>query len=184
MDDQERKIGDAYSVNIVREVKLDEDEEDFRSCCEEEDDAWKETEELVVKEEVTENLEAVNEEVTMNLDEFSTKMLFKGVSIAEPGDSGCGFSGIGVVMERSPNFPVLEVQKKLDFYVEESVADYLALLDGLAEAVKNNIRHVYAFTDSQLLYYRVSLWSLKMSFLQHLAYKFQYVIKLAPTVMP
>jgi ribonuclease HI len=60
-------------------------------------------------------------------------------------------------MERTEHVPVIQVQKKLDFYVEESVADYLALMDGLAEAMQNNIRRVYAFTDSELLYGQVSL---------------------------
>ncbi len=131
----------AVLVNIVRE----EDEEDFRSCCEDEE-GWKETEELV------------KEESKEDLDEFSVKMFFKGMSIPDVGDSGSGISGIGVVMERSANVPVIQVQKKLDFYVEESVAEYLALLDGLVEAAaaQNNIRRVYAFTDSELLYDQVS----------------------------
>jgi ribonuclease HI len=90
-------------------------------------------------------------------------MFFKGMSVAEDGDSGSGFSGIGVVMERTKYVPVIQVQKKLDFYVDESVADYLALMDGLAEAMQNNIRRVYAFTDSELLYDQVSL-SLDMIF--------------------
>ncbi|KAJ0961669.1 hypothetical protein J5N97_000687 [Dioscorea zingiberensis] len=79
-------------------------------------------------------------------------MFFKGISVTGFGDSSVGLSGIGVVMERAANVPVIQVQKKLDFYVEEPVADYLALMDGLVEAVQNNVRRVYAFTDSELLY--------------------------------
>ncbi|MBA0839585.1 hypothetical protein Goarm_005294, partial [Gossypium armourianum] len=116
-------------------VGVEEDEEDFRSYCEDED-VWKETE-GVVKEEVN---------------EFSVKMFFKGISLAEFGDSFFGFSGIGVVMEGSANSPVIQVQKKLDFYVDESVVDYLALMDGLIAAMQNKIRTVYAFADSPLLY--------------------------------
>ncbi|GLT54622.1 hypothetical protein SLA2020_278060 [Shorea laevis] len=104
MEDQ-AVVGGIASVNIVRE----EDEEDFRSCCEDEE-VWKETE------------ESVKEESKDDLDEFSVKMFFKGISIADVGDSGSGISGIGVVMERSANLPVIQVQKKLDFHVEESVA--------------------------------------------------------------
>ena len=129
----------AVHVNIVRE----EDEEDFCSCCEDEE-VWKETEELV------------KEESKEDLDEFSVKMFFKGISISDVEDSGSGISGIGVVMERSANVPVIQVQKKLDLYVEESVAEYLALMDGLVEAAQNNIRRVYAFTDSELLFDQVS----------------------------
>ena len=132
------------SVNIVREVKLEEDEEEFRSCCED-DEVWKETEEVMVKKEPKEEL-----------DEFSVKMFFKGISISEAGESGSGLSGIGVVMERPTHFPVIQVQKKLDLYVEQSVAEYLALMDGLTEAMQNKIRRVHAFTDSELLYDQVS----------------------------
>lgn len=130
---------DEVSVNLLRE----EDEEEFRSCCED-DEVWKETEEPV---------KVVPKD---DLDEFSVKMFFKGMSIAGYGDSGFGLSGIGVVMERSTNVPAIQVQKRLDFYVEEPVADYLALMDGLMEAVQNKVRRVYAFTDSELLYDQVS----------------------------
>jgi len=144
-------FSDGSSASLVRgEMKLEEDEEDFRSCCEDEE-VWKEIEDIV------------KEEPKEDLDEFSVKMFFKGMSVAEDGGSASGFSGIGVVMERTEYVPVIQVQKKLDFYVDESVADYLALMDGLAEAMQNNIRRVYAFTDSELLYDPVSL-SLHMIF--------------------
>uniref|UniRef100_A0A2N9G9E1 RBR-type E3 ubiquitin transferase n=1 Tax=Fagus sylvatica TaxID=28930 RepID=A0A2N9G9E1_FAGSY len=166
----------AVLVNIVRE----EDEEDFRSCCEDED-VWKETEELV------------KEESKEDLDEFSVKMFFKGMSIPDVGDSGSGISGIGVVMERSANVPVIQVQKKLDFYVEESVAEYLALLDGLVEAAaaQNNIRRVYAFTDSELLYDQISheekleiplLIALRERILEHAGNLEAFVLKLVPSI--
>ncbi|CAI0401877.1 unnamed protein product [Linum tenue] len=138
-------ISDGSPVNVFRENnKLDEDEEDFRSCCGD-DEVWKEAEEIVKV-----------EEPKADLDEFSVKMFFKGVSITDSGHSGPGYSGIGVVMERQEKAPLVQVQKKLDFYVESSVADYLALMDGLTEAVQNNFRHVYASTDSSLLYNQVS----------------------------
>ena len=70
----------AIHVNIVRE----EDEEDFCSCCEYEE-GWKETKELV------------KEESKEDLDEFSVKMFFKGISISDIKDSSSWISGIGVV---------------------------------------------------------------------------------------
>ena len=70
----------AIHVNIVKE----EDEEDFCSCCEDEE-VWKETEELV------------KEESKEYLYEFSVKMFFKGISISNVKDSSFGISGIGVV---------------------------------------------------------------------------------------
>lgn len=99
-------------------------EDEFRSCCGDEDEL---------------------EEI----DEFSVRMLFKGVSVL-------GVSGIGVMMEGPDKDHVIQVQKKLDFFIEEDVADYLALMDGLFEAIRNNIRRVYAFTNSQILFDQVS----------------------------
>ncbi|CAN0854980.1 hypothetical protein LINGRAHAP2_LOCUS6080 [Linum grandiflorum] len=119
---------------VINDVnKLEDDEEEFRSCCG--DDADDE----ISKEEGVDGLSVV-------------KMYFKGVSITEAGESG-----IGVVMERKGEV-VYQVQKKLDFYVDSSVADYLALMEGLIEAVKkNDISHVYAYTDSSLLYNQITL---------------------------
>ncbi|XP_062012370.1 E3 ubiquitin-protein ligase RSL1 [Rosa rugosa] len=167
-------FGDEIPVNLPRE----EDEEEFRSCCED-DEVWKE------------NDEPVKVESKDDLDEFSVKMFFKGISVTGFGDSSVGLSGIGVVMERAANVPVIQVQKKLDFYVEEPVADYLALMDGLVEAVQNNIRRVYAFTDSELLYDQVSneekldiplLVALRERILEHAGNLEAFVLKLVPTV--
>ncbi|KAK7840272.1 atp-dependent rna helicase deah12 [Quercus suber] len=156
----------AVHVNIVRE----EDDEDFCSCCEDEE-VWKETEELV------------KEESKEDLDEFSVKMFFKGISISDVEDSGSGISGIGVVMERSANVPVIQVQKKLDLYVEESVAEYLALMDGLVEAAQNNIRRVYAFTDSELLFDQIPLlMALRERILEHASNLEAFDLKLVPSI--
>ena len=51
---------------------------------------------------------------------------------------------------------MIQVQKKLDFYAQDSVANYLALLDGLTVALENNLRSVVAVTDSELLYNQAS----------------------------
>lgn len=134
----EAVFGHGASVNSIR----DEDEDEFRSCCEDEE-VWKDNE------------EPLKGETNDDVDEFSVKMFFKGISIAGFGDSSSGLSGIGVFIERSA-LSVIQVQKKLDFYVEEPVADYLALMDGLMEVVQNNFRRVFAFTDSELLYDQVS----------------------------
>lgn len=140
-------FGCGSSENSVVEMKLEEDEEDFRSCCEDVEDL-KEREELA--KECSKN----------NLDAVSVNMFFKGVSIAEAGEGGAGLSGIGVVMDRSANVPSIQVQKKLDFFVDESVADYLALMDGLLEAAQNKITRVFAFTDSEVLFDQVCVHSL------------------------
>lgn len=144
---------------LVNEVKLEEDEEDFCSCCEDEEeleDSWEATSEEE-EDEVTEEdeKESARESCEVDLDEHSIKLFFKGISVAGPGDSGCRISGIGVVMERAEGATPIQIQKKLDFYVEEFVADYLALMDGLLEAVKNKVRKVYALTDSEMLYQQV-----------------------------
>ncbi|KAB8118323.1 hypothetical protein EE612_061090 [Oryza sativa] len=117
-------------------------EDDFRSCCGDEDE-WEDTEESftagVAKGE---------------LDESSVRLFFKGVS--SPEAEGKKLSGIGVVMERSPGVPMLQVQKKLDFYVDELVADHLALMDGLSVALQNGIRKIFAFTNSEKLYFQIA----------------------------
>ncbi|RDX72527.1 putative E3 ubiquitin-protein ligase, partial [Mucuna pruriens] len=165
----------VLGVNVWRE----EEEDEFCSCCGDEDEeVWKETEEPVV--------EGLKDE----LDEFSVKMFFKGLSMAGVENSSSGFSGIGVVMERSSGLPVIRVQKKLDFYAEESVIDYLALLNGLLEAVQHKIRRVYAFTDSELLHDQITfgkklemplLTALRERILE-LANNFEdFVLKLIPT---
>ncbi|KAM3284502.1 E3 ubiquitin-protein ligase RSL1 [Capsicum chacoense] len=185
--------GDELLVNIENEVKLEEDdEEDFCSCCEDE-------EELEGKEEAT--MEGEEDEVTEDdkeserescevvLGEHSVKLFFKGISVSGPGDSGCRISGIGVVMERAGSDPPIQIQKKLDFYVEEFVADYLALMDGLLEAVKNKIRKVYAFTDSEILYQQIMheksldnplLMALRQRILDHANDLEAFVLKLVP----
>lgn len=132
-------VGGGATITGGRE----DDEDEFCSCCEDEEEVWKESEQLAV------------EELKDECDESSVKMFFKGVSISGIENSASGFSGIGVFMERPSGLPVIRVQKKLDFYAEEPLADYLALIDGLLEAQKNNVRRVYAFTDSQLLYDQV-----------------------------
>ncbi|KAK5831192.1 putative E3 ubiquitin-protein ligase [Gossypium arboreum] len=176
MEDQE-VLPDNISVALVRGVRAEEDEEDFQSCCED-DEVWKDNEEVAKEEEKKE------------LDEFSVKMFFKGISLAETGDSSFGFSGIGVVMERSANSPVIQVQKKLDFYVEESVADYLALMDGLTEAMQNKILRVYAFTDSTLLHDQITceenldnplLMALRERIMEHSRNLEEFVLKLVPS---
>ncbi|GMN60279.1 hypothetical protein TIFTF001_029373 [Ficus carica] len=173
--ENEAVFGQGTCVNVVRE----EDEEEFRSCCEDEE-VWKETEEPHKE-------ESKNDPV----DEFSVKMFFKGMSIDGFGGSCSGVSGIGVVMERSLDFPVIKVQKKLDFYVEEPVAaDYLALMDGLVEASQNNVRRVYAFTDSELLYDQVTndkeidiplLVALRQRILEHASNFEAFVLKCVPS---
>ncbi|KAL6992015.1 hypothetical protein U1Q18_010128 [Sarracenia purpurea var. burkii] len=156
--------------------KLEEDEEDFRSCCEDED-------------ELEEREESAEEGLKNNLDEVSVNMFFKGASIAEAGSGG--LSGIGVVMERSANIPSILVQKKLDFFVDESVADYLALMDGLLEAAHNKITRVFAFTDSEILYDQIIndeklenplLLALKQRIQEHTEDLQAFVLKLVPRI--
>lgn len=129
------------------------DEEEFRSCCGDEEVWLKESDDSAKVAEEEEKKDELD-------DEFSVKMFFKGVSISQRGDSGLGYSGIGVVLERSGDFELIQLQKKLEFYVEESVANYLALMDGLEVALQNNLRSVVAVTDSELLYNQASLFQM------------------------
>lgn len=129
--------------------RFEEDEDDeFRSCCGDE-------EELNKEEMMKRGLKNVSVDDDF-LDEFSVRMFFKGVSIAYPGVNGFNVSGIGVVMEGANKAPMFQVQKRLEFFVEELMADYLALMDALSEATRNNIKRVFAFTDSSILFDQVS----------------------------
>lgn len=164
----EGETGFYFEYNNM-EVKVEDDEDEFQSCCGDEIDLVKEESSCCEDEcELDETEEDKNELVEKKdlsegskkdfLDGFSANMFFKGVSIALPG--GSGLSGIGVYMERSAEFPVIQVQKMLEFYVEESVADYLAVMDGLSEAMQNDVRRVQAFTDSEVLFNQVTSCSI------------------------
>lgn len=171
--------GAVLGSRSFEKLKFDDDEEEFRSCCEDED-------ELVEREVVAKEMSKDD------LDEFSVKLVFKGISITEPGDSSSsGISGIGVYMERSACFPVIQLQKKLEFFVEESVADYLALMDGLAEAIQNNVRHVQAFTDSEILFDQITsdsilenplLLALRQRILEHASTLDSFDLKYVPDI--
>ncbi|KAG0447030.1 hypothetical protein HPP92_028555 [Vanilla planifolia] len=84
------------------------------------------------------------------------RVFSKGVSAY--GDSGLssGVSGIGVIMEKSHGFTFLQVQKKLNFFVEESIAEHLALMEGLLVALQKGCRKVLSFTDSKELYHLIA----------------------------
>ncbi|XP_071710265.1 E3 ubiquitin-protein ligase RSL1-like [Rutidosis leptorrhynchoides] len=151
--------------------KFEDDEDEFRSCCGNEE----ELEEIV-------KLGLKNDDFDCDFDEFSVRMLFKGVSIS--GD--LGVSGIGVIMEGNNDVPVIQIQKKLEFFVDEQVADYLALLDGLSEAIRNNMKRVYAFTSSQILYDQITnkemhenplVTALKQRILEHVENLEKFVLK-------
>ncbi|XP_009419026.2 E3 ubiquitin-protein ligase RSL1 [Musa acuminata AAA Group] len=118
-------------------------EDEFQSCCTE-DEEWHDTE------------ESLAEGFKDDLDELSLRMFFKGVSASDLHSKESRVSGIGVVMERSPGIPLIQVQKKLDFHVEALVAEHLALMDGLLAALQNGARRLYAFTDSEKVYYQIA----------------------------
>lgn len=169
--------------SVLMEMKLEEDEEEFRSCCADE-------EELDRKEMMKQGLK--NDTLDDSLDEFSVRMFFKGVSISDPGNNCFDVSGIGVVMERVHKVPLIQVQKKLEFFVDESVADYLALMDGLVEATRSNIKRVYAFTNSVSLFDQITtteetlenplLMALKQRILQHVENLEHFVLKCVPSI--
>ncbi|KAM0882341.1 hypothetical protein ACQ4PT_032361 [Festuca glaucescens] len=119
-------------------------EDDFRSCCGDEEE-WEDTEESFTA--------GIADE---ELNKASVRLFFKGVSSSSDDAEGKKLSGIGVVMERAPGVPVLRVQKKLDFFVDELVAEHLALMDGLSVALQNGITKIFAFTNSEKLYFQIA----------------------------
>lgn len=144
---------DWLPETVTKVAKIEEDEEDFRSCCENEDELQDREESIMLGSEGVE------------FDELSVKMYFKGISVSGPGESDSCLSGIGVVMERcSGNGAPISVQKRHDFSVEESVVNHLALMEGLTEAKECRIKKVCAFTDSEILFDQVSDFPGKFSF--------------------
>ncbi|MCD9644219.1 hypothetical protein HAX54_032367 [Datura stramonium] len=117
--------GDGLLVNIANEVKLEEDEEDFCSCCEDE-------EELEDREETTSDEE--EDEVTEDNNEKESARESCEVDLDEHSIK-LFFKGISIAGPGD--------------------SDYLALMDGLLEAVKSKMRKVYAFTDSEILYQQI-----------------------------
>lgn len=131
-------MGDQSSVEISSlRARFEEDDDEFRSCCGEESDS--------------------DERESKGGNESYATMYFKGVSIEGISDSSSGYTGIGVVIERHGGLPAIQVQKKLDFHVEGYVADCLALINGLSEAVMCNVKQVVAATDSRILYDQILL---------------------------
>ncbi|XP_074275709.1 E3 ubiquitin-protein ligase RSL1 [Silene latifolia] len=124
-------------------VAFEEDEDEFRSCC---------------GEDSTNNDDCDGDDD----DESIVKIYFKGISVNGFGKLCSGFSGIGVVIIKGKVGDEDEdvsccVQKRLDFYVENWVADYLALIDGLGQVLKSDVTRVFGFTDSQIMYEQIML---------------------------
>lgn len=130
-------------------------EDEFESCCE--DEEWQDPQESLL--EFSSFQQDVEDKLLLEekTDEFSLRLFFKGISVADAGGSGSKVSGIGVIMEKLPGVPIIQVQKKLDFFVEEVVAEHLALLNGMIEAQRSGIRRVFAYTDSKEVYQQVRI---------------------------
>jgi len=85
-------------------------------------------------------------------------LYFKGVSEMRPWESKLGLSAtaVGVVIKKPAGEILLEVQKKLGYYVDEIVAEHLALIEGLMAALEQGVDRIHAFTGSEVLYNQVA----------------------------
>lgn len=85
-------------------------------------------------------------------------LYFKGVSEMRPWESKLGLSAtaIGFIIRKPEGEILLELQKKLGYYVEEIVAEHLALIEGLMAALEQGVARIHAFTGSELLYNQVA----------------------------
>lgn len=85
-------------------------------------------------------------------------LYFKGVSEMRPWKSKLGLSAsaIGVIVRKPEGEILLEVQKKLGYYVNEIVAEHLALIEGLVAALEQGVVRIHAFTGSEVLYNQVA----------------------------
>eukprot|EP01018_Ginkgo_biloba_P029308 Gb_23736 [translate_table: standard] len=140
------------------------DIEEFDSCYEEEEE-WRDTEENC-DEEFSESSCILNDHRESqdvfepkpkgpHLERFF-KMFFKGMSEIRSGELGLSSSGIGVVIQNPYGDILKKVQKKLEFYVDGTVAEHLALMDGLLAALELRVPRVQAFTDSELVYDQIA----------------------------
>ncbi|ERN14817.1 probable E3 ubiquitin-protein ligase rbrA isoform X1 [Amborella trichopoda] len=162
----------GFSLKFYSEGRERIDEEDeYRSCVAEEEE-WRDAEDFKEDE---------------ASDHFS-KLFFKGVSDLK--EVGSSLSGIGVILKNSIDDSEMKIQKKLDFFVEESVAELLALMDGLSASLKIGIRRIQAFTDSAVLYDQISqskeledqlLMALRQRVMEHASKLEAFDLKLIPT---
>lgn len=129
-------------------------DDQFNSCCDIEE--WEDTEEYLDELLSEEEYSSDNTSSQESIDEFSIRMYFKGVSFSYDRDLISKASGIGVIIETYEGYSIVQVQKKLDFYVQDLVVDHLALLDGLIEAQKNGVKKIIAFTDSLGVYHQIA----------------------------
>jgi len=85
-------------------------------------------------------------------------LYFKGLSEMRPWESKLGLSAsaIGVIVRKPEGEILLEVQKKLGYYVNEIVAEHLALIEGLMAALEQGVVRIHAFTGSEVLYNQVA----------------------------
>lgn len=85
-------------------------------------------------------------------------LYFKGVSEMRPWESKLGLSAtaIGFILRKPEGEILLEVQKNLGYYVDEIVAEHLALIEGLVAALEQGVVRIHAFTGSELLYNQVA----------------------------
>lgn len=137
----------------VQEERSDIDE--FGSCCgdQEEDDEEEEWRDAEGSEEFCCPSSASGTYYRGSRLERYYRLFFKGMSEIRSRQS-C--SGIGVVIQKPGGENLRQVQKKLDFYVDGTVAEHLALIDGLLAALELRVPCVQAFTDSQLVYDQIA----------------------------
>jgi len=85
-------------------------------------------------------------------------LYFKGVSEMRPWESKLGLSAtaIGVIIRQPAGESLFEMQKKLGYYVDEIVAEHLALIEGLMAALEQGVTRIHAFTGSEVLYNQVA----------------------------
>ncbi|KAH9315750.1 hypothetical protein KI387_024377, partial [Taxus chinensis] len=119
------------------------------------------------------------------------RLFFKGMSKIRSGQLGMSCSGIGVVIQKPSGENLSQVQKKLDFYVDGTVAEHLALMDGLLASLELSVRCVQAFTDSELVYDQIAggqklenqlLIAVRQRILEHVRKLDKFVLTLIPKI--
>ncbi|CAN6465246.1 unnamed protein product [Victoria cruziana] len=166
--------------------RLEEEDDEFRSCSAE-DDEWRDAVDFIDDCLAKKCFHGVEGSCESDGGEGYCRLYFKGVSVGPDTES---VSAIGVVLQAASEDSPVQVQKKLDFYVEESVVEHLALLDGLLAALRNGMHRISAFTDSEVVYDLIAtsemaenqlLVALKHRILEHASKLEAFVLELVPS---
>ena len=79
-------------------------------------------------------------------------MVFKAMLEIWLGELGLSSYGIGVFIQSPNGDYLMQVENKLDFYIDKTMAKHLSLMDGLLVALELSVPRIQVVTDSDVVY--------------------------------